>query len=196
MIILISGKQGSGKTTVTGNLTAALQAKGYEVTPVKFAGPLYAMHDAVLKVLAFYGVTRNIVKDGPLLQMLGTDWGRKTIADDIWVQLAKNRVKDILTTATNPNQAVIIDDCRFENEFDAFPDAYKVRLDCPRDIRKTRCEAWRTDEMHLSETGLDNYAELGKFDAYFQSENLTSKDIADVLIRAIDVNTNKEATQP
>jgi hypothetical protein len=67
----------------------------------------------------------------------------------------------------------IVSDCRFRNEFDGFPDAFKVRLECDRDIRKSRCSQWRENDTHISETDLDGYAEEGKFDCVIDTGDLT-----------------------
>lgn len=179
MIFLISGKQGAGKTTLCNALVAKLSAKGYNPYALKFAEPLYKMHDAVLGILSDYGVTRDIVKDGPLLQLLGTNWGRNTIAGDLWANLIKNKVDKLFEINRRDSVlfvkplAIIIDDARFENELDAFPDAYKIRLECDRDVRKARCSMWRHDELHPSETGLDEYSnrDFNYFDCYADTED-------------------------
>ena len=64
---------------------------------------------------------------------------------------------------------VIVGDCRFENEFMAFPEALRVRLQCPEDIRRKRCSMWRENVEHPSEIGLDRYANEGKFDIYMNT---------------------------
>lgn len=65
---------------------------------------------------------------------------------------------------------VIIDDCRFTNEFDAFPQALRVRLNAAEDVRKGRAESWRENTVHPSEVGLDLYDIEGKFDLYLQTD--------------------------
>ena len=184
MVIIISGKQGSGKTTLSTALKKQLEADGRSVATIKFADPLYHFHNQILASLAEYGIKREIKKDGPLLQLLGTDWARKTIDENIWVKIAQNRIQ------TLPEGTVaIIDDCRFENEFDAFPDAVTVRLLCQEAVRKERCEMWRPTTDHPSETGLDVYAEDGAFDLYFETETQPT----DHIVTAIIFHYNKQA---
>lgn len=149
MIILLSGKQGSGKSTLAEGLLNRLPG----ITKVmKFADPLYAMHDACLPILKEYGIRdKAMIKDGDLLQILGTEYGRRKIREDLWVEILRQRVNTSL--ADN----IIIDDARFINEVNMFPDALKVRLECPVDARKPRVSYWREDQSHPSETGLDSY---------------------------------------
>ena len=47
-----------------------------------------------------------------IMQTLGTEWGRKLIGDDIWLEVMLNRIR------TTRSKTIIIDDCRFENEAD------------------------------------------------------------------------------
>jgi len=168
MIVLISGKQGSGKTSTANELAEILKnTYGKLVLRTRFAQPLYEMHDKVLEVLEGYGVKRDLKKDGPLLQLLGTEWGRKTIDENIWANLTYNKVMNSL------DDFAIIDDARFENEFDIFPESecLRVRLDAPEEVRKARCEMWRAETNHPSEIGLDSYAMAGEFDLYLDSAN-------------------------
>lgn len=144
MIVLISGKQGSGKTTLTQHIHDK-----YVCQTIKFADPVYDCHNAVWEVLSAYGVPRER-KSGDLLQYIGTDFGRKR-DENIWVNIARRRADRIVAG----NMPVILDDCRFRNELAAFPDAYKIRLVCDRDLRKARCDSWRDTEFHASETDLD-----------------------------------------
>lgn len=177
-VILISGKMGSGKTTLSGALKDALKDK--LVARIKFADPLYQMHDAVLGLLASYGFTREIKKDGPLLQLLGTEWGRKHLGEDIWVMIAKNRADRLLKEA----DVVIFDDARFENELDAFPEALKIRLECPREIRKARCEMWRENDTHPSEIALD--ASIGKFDLVIYTGDEAREECVAQVLKALE----------
>lgn len=183
-IILISGKQGSGKTTLSGLLSKKLRDLGYVPYPVKFAAPLYKMHDFCLDVLKDHGVTRDIVKDGPLLQLLGTEWGRKTISQNIWAKLAQNHSDNILQR--DEKAVIIIDDCRFPNEFDTFPDALKVRLNAPQVIRKDRAEMWRENTEHPSETSLDQYAEEGRFDLNIDTSKTDENEMTNLVIKHLE----------
>lgn len=158
-VIMISGRQGSGKSTTSRRVIDELWSAGKQAQHFKFAGALYEMHTAIRGILQRYGVDELKTIDGPLLQMLGTEWGRKTRGDDIWVRCLLASVKDYW--AINPSGIVVIDDCRFENEHKVFYSldnvhVVQVRLTAPRDTRKLRAEKWRDNETHPSETGLDN----------------------------------------
>jgi hypothetical protein len=164
-VILISGKQGSGKTTISNALKArAKQFKFDFVGSMKFADVLYELHDYLLNKMATYTEKPRIKKDGPLLQWLGTEWGRTKYGPNVWVNILKNKVKFFEDESASLKRLIIIDDCRFENEFDAFPEALRVRLTCSEAERKARADAWRDNTEHPSETGLDVYAAAGKFD--------------------------------
>jgi len=186
-VVLISGKQGSGKSTTANGLVEKLVANGYPQTRIfKFAGPLYEMHDAVLEVLGKYGIKRpDLVKDGPLLQVLGTEWGRSTVDTNIWVKCAQNTVQNWFDRRPYDSAIAILDDCRFENEFDAFPEALKVRLECSAATRQKRCSMWRENQKHPSETGLDMYAELGKFDVVYETEYFSTGGIIEDLAKRL-----------
>ena len=161
-VIVISGCQGSGKSTVAEELKKIAESYGHEVSIFKFAQPLYEMHDALLPILKKYNIVSNdIKKDGSLLQVLGTDYGRAKIHPNIWVDICKKRIDQFLAMKHFSHPIAIIDDCRFENEFDAFPYALHIRLDAPRAVRQQRASYWRNDEKHPSETGLDNYVAKG-----------------------------------
>jgi hypothetical protein len=156
MIFLISGKQGSGKSTLTTNLTVQLKAAGYHVLGLKFADPLYRMHDRVLGVLSEEYEMEVPKKDGKLLQLLGTEWGRQVHGENVWVNLAKRKIGLFMDGPEQDKRIAIIDDCRFKNELFGFPEAFKVRLTCGREVRKVRADAWRDTENHQSEIDLDD----------------------------------------
>lgn len=180
--VLISGKQGSGKTTLMNELCKRELHK-VAVLPVNFADPLREMHDAVLGVLQNYGIKREIRKDGPLMQVLGTEWARKSLGEDIWIRLCKKETDGIETGFFErlgfERILFIIGDCRFKNEFEAFPEALRVRLRCPREVRKLRCEMWREIETHPSEVDLDGQDE--KFDVVFDTHINSTSHIATMI---------------
>lgn len=165
-IIVISGKQGSGKSTLAQKVQDMF---GGNAKVYKFADVLYEIHDYIRDKMRSLGIERP-EKDGPLLQLLGTEWGRNTVDQNLWPNILLNRLKQ------DTSAAVLIDDCRFENEFDIIKntygdDAIMIRLECPEAVRKARCPAWRPNTEHPSETGLVRYSFEGKFDiVYFTNE--------------------------
>ena len=179
-VILISGKQGSGKTTTSNTLIKALGESGLTPINLKFADVLYRMHDAALAVAAEYGIP-VLKKEGAMLQWLGTEWGRNTKGENVWVNAVRHRVTSNIDASSGSDHLVfIIDDCRFVNEFKGFDDleengivdVIRIRLEASEEERKTRADSWRAATDHPSETGLDEYAAAGLFDMYFE----TSKD--------------------
>lgn len=110
----ISGRKGSGKSEAAKVLLHA----GWK--RVKFADPLKNM----LRVMGLDD--RHIegeLKELPCdilggqtprwaMQSLGTEWGRKMIYDDLWLNLAKREIALVLAQGHN----VVVDDVRFENE--------------------------------------------------------------------------------
>jgi hypothetical protein len=186
-VVLISAKQGGGKTTLAKFLGNTLLEKVHQLT---FASPLYEMHDQCLGVLKECGIERDIVKDGPLLQLLGTEWGRKTIDENIWVNILGNRIRTIsnIDYIHQIESVIVVSDCRFRNEFTALPQALRVRLECNREVRKARCSAWRDKELHDSEVDLDPLVILGEFDLIFNTAVHTPEHCASVIKSHLDKN--------
>lgn len=173
--LLISGKQGSGKTTLAREII-----KRWETLPkgraleIPFAKPLYEMHDFLLGYMANLGFDRDIVKDGPLLQYLGTDWGRKNFGDNVWVDANKAAIEIEKKKYDWADLLIVIPDCRFQNELFNNVLAKTVRLECAREIRKARCSAWRENDTHPSEIDLDHFAnELELFDLTLNTGELS-----------------------
>ncbi len=153
VIVGISGKQGSGKTTLSRGIQNSFSGWGISSEVLKFAQPLYEMHDAVRSVLQKYGYSPYDYekKDGNLLQLLGTEWGRDTLGEGVWCDILKFRAN------ASESKIVIVDDCRFLNELSAIKEFnnFTVRLEAPSKIRKARAEVWRDKENHPSEIALD-----------------------------------------
>jgi len=112
MLIGMCGAAGSGKDTVADIL-------GFE--RVAFADPLYEM------VAIVTGMTPDEMRGREtkertidwlghsprqLLQTLGTEWGRDTISQTIWIDTAMRRVRRLL----DDGRDVVITDVRFDNE--------------------------------------------------------------------------------
>lgn len=182
--VLISGKQGSGKTTLANALQKEIQTqKTARVFQMTFAEPLYRMHDFCRGIVRSAGIEHlKGQKDGNLLQLLGTEWGRNTVNQNIWVEICKSRMGEILEKEGRGYDRVVfvISDCRFENEFDNFGSALRVRLECPKEIRKIRATMWRTNDKHPSETDLD-HLDPDEWDMVFETSSLTPEAIASLI---------------
>lgn len=77
-----------------------------------------------------------------LLQRLGTEAGRQTLWDSIWVDAALN--------GHNPNDRIVVTDCRFPNEAQAIKD---MGGNIWRVTRRNNLPA----NSHASETSLDDW---------------------------------------
>lgn len=172
LVVVISGKQGSGKTTLSEGLCRELRNHQFGVELLKFAGPIYHMHDMIRDYCRTQlGMTRPD-KDGPLLQLLGTEWGRNTIAQDVWINALLHRIH------ISPADVILIDDCRFPNELEVIselPRKLSVRLEASVPTRRERCPAWRDNDTHPSETGLDNM--LDRFDVIIDADKFNSEQV-------------------
>jgi dephospho-CoA kinase len=182
-IILLSGQQGSGKTTLMNALKRYFTAMGTRTQDVIFADTIYKIHDYAINLLEQRGVKRDIVKDGKLLQLLGTEWGRETLGEDIWVRCLMGEIERLQRVTGDANTVFIVSDCRFENEFDGVPGAFKVRLEASREVRKARCSQWRENDTHRSEIDLNKYAREGKFDCYVDTELDLDRSVREILMR-------------
>ncbi len=175
-IVLLSGKQGSGKSTIQKKLIEQASERGFDhgVT-VNFADALYRLHDEILNTMEDdFLIPRTTDKDGVLLQLLGTEWGRTVYGEDIWINILKNRIK--MHVRSSANVLVVIADCRFKNEFHAFPEALRVRLHAPAAIRKDRTTSWRPNQQHPSEIDLDEYDSNDEFDLYLRTDGPTTEE--------------------
>jgi len=179
-IIMVSGKQGSGKTTLADSLAKELSNRGFPVHRLRFAKVLYEIHDTIYKLIEPYGLKLTGAKDGELLQYLGTEWGQTKFGKSVWVECLKSSVSNLKDT-----DIVIIDDGRFEHEMDAFPDAVSIRLTCPENIRRSRCSYFRENTTHPSEISLDSYESLGKFTKIIDSEVHDNKSVLQISLQTV-----------
>ena len=193
MIVMISGKQGAGKTSLSNMLLHRVKNDFFNVKVLKFASIIDEMHDSIREIQNKYMIPIREgceTKDGLLLQWLGTEWGRENHGENVWVEAMRRKVA--YAGGDHDDTLVIIDDCRFENEFDAFPEALRVRLSCPPIVRRERAENWRDKESHPSEVGLDDFAAADKFDLYLNTEKQRIDSCVDLIDAQLKKNSWRE----
>jgi AAA domain len=189
MIVLISGKQGAGKTTLGKALVRAINnGTGIYAHNMTFAEPLYRMHDFCWGLLKDHGIEMPFKKDGYLLQLLGTEWGRERVDNNLWVKLMRAEIEKAKGRWPHQERIFVISDCRFKNEANEFPEALKVRLECDEYIRRERAEMWRETQDHPSETDLDDF----KFDLTLHTNALSVEEcLGEVLTKVKEVLCDK-----
>lgn len=162
--ILISGKQGAGKTTLANYLVSILP----KATKISFADPMRAMVRGMLAAAKEIGLDLpDPLETRSLMQFLGTPFGRDEIDDLLWVKYAKKRIDE-----DHEHNIFILDDVRFINEVEAFPSAVRIRLECQVELREKRAKYWGNPD-HISETQLDTFKFDGVFDTSGPQEQTT-----------------------
>jgi len=152
--IAISGKMGSGKTTLTQEIMRQLDAAGFSAAHVSLAGPVKEVAHR------YFGMNPN-TKDRALLQAIGQ--GFRTIRSDVWIELLKQQCAD-------PQTIYICDDVRFRNEVQALQsdDWRLIRLSVSEQEQQRRLEMaygaewtehWK-NRFEASETDLDSASEI------------------------------------
>ena len=162
LLIIISGKQGSGKTTLGNNLTKYYQEIITKTIHCTLAEPIYELHNKLYET-----------KNRKALQLIG-DWARG-ICPDIFIKAVISKI--------DKSNIAIVSDCRRLDEISAlssmgwFKSVITVRLDCDVDSRKLRCPAYGSDN-HLSETELDEF----NFSIRIDTNALTASEVMDRVI--------------
>lgn len=135
-------------------------------------------------------------KEGPLLQYLGTEFGRSVYGENVWAEILIRRIekrefggwtadsKLVPEDEQTGDGLIFVDDCRFENEFNSLTSALRVRLECSEATRMGRASSWRPNTNHPSEIGLDAYALDGKFSKTYNTDTdgIPADDIAQDII--------------
>lgn len=145
-LIALCGYKGVGKSTYAKFLAGENGVVLSFATPIKQMLRTLVGHEYVFgskkNEMTHLGVTGRV-----LLQTLGTEWGRETIDQDIWVKAMKHILTDTMFDEYHP---VVIDDLRFENE--------------AKMVRELGGEIWEIDrknftpanDNHISEAGVEN----------------------------------------
>jgi hypothetical protein len=113
-IVGLAGAAGAGKDTVADMIPGALK--------LAFADPLYRGLSAMLGIpesalrdrakkeqpVGFLGVSPR-----RLLQTIGTEWGRRTVCEDVWLRVA---LRQWQSASAVGGSLIVVPDVRFENE--------------------------------------------------------------------------------
>lgn len=107
------------------HVSFAQPLKDMVITLLQYVG--YSYDDAVTLVTTQEGKSTSLgfpLNTTPrrLLQTLGTEWGRDTVHEDFWINLARKRVLNFL----NNGESVVIDDMRFPNEYHAVATGFET----------------------------------------------------------------------
>jgi len=156
VIVGLCGRKRSGKDTLAEELV-----ERYGYTRVAFADPLREMLLALDPVVEQGDYTRTLrvsdmvatrgwedAKAHPevrrLLQRLGTEAGRVTLGENVWIDAARRKIDAI-------EGPVVVTDVRFPNEADAIKDwgGYLARV--------VRPGYESSDDTHVSESAMDDY---------------------------------------
>lgn len=113
-IIGITGKARAGKDTIADYLV-----ENRNFVKISFAHPIKMMLCTMLGI-ALEDLDYQKDQHVPglatpryMLQTLGTDWGRKMISPQIWIQLVKQHIEYLEKQGV---PGIVISDCRFNNE--------------------------------------------------------------------------------
>lgn len=158
-VIAFTGKMGSGKSTALEFLSGSKLFDNRTLFYVKFAEPLYDIQEYIYgRIAHVYRRPEPLVKDRKLLQWLGTDWGRNTVSENLWIDIWKNEVETLLRRF--PRALILTDDCRFDNEAEAIRKMDGIVIH----VAGLRADSPLDDAVsnHVSELGL----ELDSIDHY------------------------------
>lgn len=128
MLIGLTGKAGSGKSTAAQHLV-----ENHGFTRLRFAGPLKAMMKTLFVEMGvdlktawraiegdlkeYHDVGLNMKTTRHAMQTLGTEWGRKCMGEDFWVNVARQRIQsEYVSMPPSSTPRLVFDDVRFENE--------------------------------------------------------------------------------
>ena len=171
MIILICAKAGAGKTKIAHALIDHLP----NTIIMSFADPLYEIHNITKEMLSSYGVELNNIERG-LLIAIG-EWGRKKDSR-FWINLLNRKLCRF-------DGNIIIDDVRFPAELNAFPRAFKVKLEASLECRLKRAGK-PFDPNDETETSL-NHLPNDVYDCILDTENMSLESNVKYLLETLQI---------
>lgn len=155
MLIGLCGAAGAGKNTVAELLA---DSDGCQFLQVAFADPLYECVSTITGLPVDKLKDRSVKETAipwlgksprQMLQSMGTEWGRNTIHDEIWIRITMERIKPELACG----RSVVITDVRFDNEAQAI-------LAAGGEVWKVTRPGWRClggdAAKHPSEAGVSD----------------------------------------
>jgi DNA polymerase III delta prime subunit len=169
-LIGFNGKMGVGKSTAIQCLKRELEGTNTQVHLVKFAQPLYDIQEFVYnRISSVHKRQEDFTKDRKLLQWLGTDWGRDTISQTLWIDIWKAEVN--VLNKLYPNDIIICDDVRFDNEAETI---YSLNGSV------VKITSHETEKRIDTKTGICNHAsEAGIWNQYIDYEIENNGSISD-----------------
>jgi len=134
-LIALTGPKQVGKSTVA---TAIADTLDEQTHILSFADPMRAMLQAMGVSLSNLVDQRHKEQEIEglgksaryLMQTLGTDWGRDMIDESVWLWAMKRRIE---LAREQGAEAIVIDDCRFDNEADWILNAGGIVVSLTRD---------------------------------------------------------------
>jgi hypothetical protein len=181
-IIALVGNAGAGKSTVAEYL---MEVHRYKL--VKFAGPLKTMLRAIgLDDEEIEGERKEVPCDllcgktpRHAMVTLGTEWGRDLIGVNFWSGLWQEDAAMHINSGYN----VVVDDCRFPNEFAA--------------VRSMNGIAWRITRPDHAGSSIPGHRSEGALAAYYNSmrELVNDSDITALHLKVFDALKDERNTE-
>lgn len=145
-IIGLAGGMGVGKSTAV-----SVIKKEFNAELIKFAQPLYDIQEYVYqRIFSVYARKETFVKDRKLLQWIGTEWGRDTISQTLWVDIWKAAALRTL----EDGYIVVCDDVRFDNEAETIRAMGGKIIEITSKYADARIDTDAGISKHASESGL------------------------------------------
>lgn len=185
MIIGFSAGMGAGKTTAIECVQFLLKDTKQKIAVVKFAQPLYDMQEFIYRrISSVHERPADFVKDRKLLQWLGTDWGRDSINQNLWVNIWKAEA----LAKQKEGYLVLCDDVRFDNEAVELIKLDGIVVKINADFAKERITTANGLKNHASEAGISL-----EYVTHTVDNNGTKSEYQDKLIKLfskiLDLNT-------